>query len=255
MQFTLSGFIIGMLVGLTGVGGGSLMTPLLVIIFKINPAIAVGTDLLYASITKSAGILSHGSMGHINWKIVKTLMVGSIPSSLVCTYFLEKIDLNSPITLYWIEIILGTTLFLTSLAVFFQPGIIKKTRERDANENNNIIFLTIVLGFLLGGLVTITSVGAGAMGVTALIFLYPRIKISRIIGTDIAHAVPLTMLAGIGHYNLGNVDIKLLGALLIGSLPGVLIGSYLSDKFNEKTLRYILAIILMVVSFELIFNT
>ena len=111
------------------------------------------------------------------------------------------------------------------------------------------------MGFLLGGLVTITSVGAGAMGVTALIFLYPRIKISRIIGTDIAHAVPLTMLAGIGHYNLGNVDIKLLGALLIGSLPGVLIGSYLSDKFNEKTLRYILAIILMVVSFELIFNT
>ena len=141
------------------------------------------------------------------------------------------------------------------MAVFFQPWIIKKTRERDTNENNNIIFLTIALGFLLGGLVTITSVGAGAMGVTALIFLYPRIKISRIIGTDIAHAVPLTMLAGIGHYNLGNVDIRLLGALLIGSLPGVLIGSYLSDKFNEKTLRYILAIILMVVSFELIFNT
>ena len=126
MGFTLSGFIIGMLVGLTGVGGGSLMTPLLVIVFKINPAIAIGTDLLYAAITKSAGILSHGKMGHINWSVVKKLMLGSIPASLIATYYLKEIDLTSPITLHWIEVGLGIALIFTATAVFLQPWIIKK---------------------------------------------------------------------------------------------------------------------------------
>jgi uncharacterized protein len=254
MEFTLSGFIVGLLVGLTGVGGGSLMTPLLVIIFKINPAIAIGTDLLYASITKSAGILSHGKMGHIDWKIVRKLMMGSIPSSLVVTYYLKEIDLSSPITLHWIEVGLGVALIITSMALTIQPWIIKKTAEKRIKGARNTTLLTIGLGAVLGAMVTLTSVGAGALGVTALLLLYPRMKITHIIGTDIAHAVPLTLFAGLGHYNLGNVDLTLLGALLLGSIPGIWIGSYLSAKIDENKLRYILVIILLLVGLQLILN-
>jgi len=254
MGFTLSGFIIGMLVGLTGVGGGSLMTPLLVIVFKINPAIAIGTDLLYAAITKSAGILSHGKMGHINWSVVKKLMLGSIPASLIATYYLKEIDLTSPVTLHWIEVGLGIALIFTATAVFLQPWIIKKVVDKKIKPARHTNMLTILLGFILGGVVTLTSVGAGALGVTALLLLYPGMKLKRIIGTDIAHAVPLTLFAGLGHYNLGNVDLMLLGSLLIGSIPGIWLGSYLSAKIDENKLRYILIIILLLVGVELILN-
>ena len=254
MGFTISGFIIGMLVGLTGVGGGSLMTPLLVIIFKINPAIAIGTDLLYAAITKSAGILSHGKMGHIDWNVVKKLMLGSIPASLITTYHLKEIDLTSPITLHWIEVGLGIALLLTAMAVFLQPRIIKKVAEKKIKHASNTKILTILLGLILGCVVTLTSVGAGALGVTALLLLYPGMRTKRIIGTDIAHAVPLTLFAGLGHYNLGNVDLMLLSALLIGSIPGIWLGSYLSAKIDENKLRYILVIILLLVGVELILN-
>jgi uncharacterized membrane protein YfcA len=254
MGFTLSGFIVGMLVGLTGVGGGSLMTPLLVIIFKINPAIAIGTDLLYAAITKSAGILSHGKMGHIDWSIVKKLILGSIPASLIATYYLKEIDLTSPITLHWIEVGLGIALIFTATAVLLQPWIIKKVAEKKIKRARHTNMLTILLGFILGGVVTLTSVGAGALGVTALLLLYPGMKLKRIIGTDIAHAVPLTLFAGLGHYNLGNVDLMLLGSLLIGSIPGIWLGSYLSAKIDENKLRYILVVILLLVGVELILN-
>ena len=252
MEFAISGFIVGLLVGLTGVGGGSLMTPLLVIIFNINPAIAIGTDLLYASITKSAGILSHGKMGHINWSIVQKLALGSIPASFIVTYYLKEIDLNSASTLHWIEISLGIALIFTSIAVYLQPWIIKKSAQKKIKTNNNTTLLTFGLGALLGAMVTLTSVGAGALGVTALLLLYPRMKITHIVGTDIAHAVPLTLVAGLGHYHLGSVDLSLLGALLIGSIPGILVGSYLSAKINENKLRYILVIILLFVGLRLI---
>jgi uncharacterized membrane protein YfcA len=193
-------------------------------------------------------------MGHIDWNIVKKLMLGSIPASLITTYYLKEIDLTSPITLHWIEVGLGVALLLTAMAVFLQPRIIKKVAEKKIKRASNTRILTILLGFILGGVVTLTSVGAGALGVTALLLLYPGMRTKRIIGTDIAHAVPLTLFAGLGHYNLGNVDLMLLSALLIGSIPGIWLGSYLSAKIDENKLRYILVIILLLVGVELMLN-
>tara|TARA_B100000902_G_scaffold135405_1_gene133732 strand:- start:1562 stop:2329 length:768 start_codon:yes stop_codon:yes gene_type:complete len=252
IEYIFSGFVVGLLVGLTGVGGGSLMTPLLVLIFKFPTAIAIGTDLLYASITKSAGVFSHSRLGNIEWNIVRNLMIGSIPASFLTTYYLKGIDLFAYENVKVINFSLGIALILTSLAVLLQPLISKKAIKKKIKTKINTAILTILLGLSLGILVTLTSVGAGAMGVTALLLLYPQMSIKKIVGTDIAHAVPLTLFAGLGHLNLGTVNGYLLLSLLIGSIPGISLGSNLSAKIDEKWLRYILAIILIIVGFQLI---
>jgi len=232
--FIFSGFLVGLLVGLTGVGGGSLMTPILVLFFHIKPALAVGTDLLYASITKSVGIFAHGKLGNIDWKIVK-----SVSSS-------SAVDI--------IKFYLGIALLLTSVAVIFRPFLIERSKVSLLKTDNAIAIATILLGLVLGGLVTLTSVGAGALGVTALLLIYPKIGITKIVGTDIAHAVPLTLVAGLGHASLGTVDYSLLSVLLIGSIPGIYIGSHLSSKVSEQSVRYVLALILIYVGQKLIFH-
>jgi uncharacterized membrane protein YfcA len=252
--FIFSGFIVGLLVGLTGVGGGSLMTPILVLFFHIKPALAVGTDLLYASVTKSVGIFAHGKLGNIDWKIVKRLMVGSIPASILTTYYLRQIDVASTGAVDIIKFYLGIALLLTSIAVIFRPYLIEKSKVTLLKKDSAISIATIILGLILGGLVTLTSVGAGALGVTALLLIYPKIGITKIVGTDIAHAVPLTLVAGIGHASLGTVDYSLLGVLLIGSIPGIYIGSHLSSKVSEQSVRYVLALILIYVGQKLIFH-
>ena len=252
IEYILSGFFVGLLVGLTGVGGGSLMTPLLVLVFKFPTAIAIGTDLLYASITKSAGVISHSRLGNIEWRIVRNLMLGSIPASFLMTYYLKGIDLYAYENVKIINFSLGLALILTSIAVIFQPLISKKTSVQKTRALKNTTILTILLGLSLGVLVTLTSVGAGAMGVTALLLLYPKMSIKKIVGTDIAHAVPLTLFAGLGHWNLGTVNTYLLLSLLIGSIPGIWLGSNLSSKIDEKWLRYILAIVLLIVGIQLI---
>lgn len=252
IEFIFSGFVVGLLVGLTGVGGGSLMTPLLVLVFKFPTAIAIGTDLLYAAITKSAGVISHSRLNNIEWKIVKNLMIGSIPASFFTTYYLKGIDLYASKNVEIINFFLGIALILTSFAVILQPFILKKSRKKIIEDEKNTTILTISLGLLLGVLVTLTSVGAGALGVTALILLYPSLSIKKVIGTDIAHAVPLTLFAGLGHLNLGTVNGFLLLSLLIGSIPGISLGSNLSAKIDEKWLRFILAIVLLIVGIQLI---
>lgn len=254
LGLTLSGFIVGLLVGLTGVGGGSLMTPILVLFFKFPAAIAIGTDLLYAAITKSFGVFKHSKLGHINWKIVGYLMLGSIPASILMNLYIQKIDVTAYDTVKFIEMWLGIALIFTSAAVLAQPIIISKSKKNQLYKTKNTEILTIFLGLILGGMVTLTSVGAGAMGVTALLLIYPRMKIKNIIGTDIAHAVPLTLFAGMGHYKLGNVNEILLYSLLIGSIPGVWLGSHLSSKIDENKLRYILVLILLTVGAQLILN-
>ena len=252
--FIFSGFLVGLLVGLTGVGGGSLMTPILVLFFHIKPALAVGTDLLYASITKSVGIFAHGKLGNIDWKIVKRLMLGSIPASIFTTYYLRRIDVASTGAVDIIKFYLGIALLLTSIAVIFRPFLIEKSKIELFKSDTSTALVTIFLGLILGGLVTLTSVGAGALGVTALLLIYPKIGITKIVGTDIAHAVPLTLVAGLGHASLGTVDYSLLGVLLIGSIPGIYIGSHLSSKVSEQSVRYVLALILIYVGQKLIFH-
>ncbi len=233
--YIVAGFIVGLLVGLTGVGGGSLMTPILMFFFSIKPAVAVGTDLLYASITKTAGIFAHGKLGNIDWRIVKLLSAGSIPASLAT-----------------IKFSLGIALIFTSIAVLLRTKLMSLLAEGEWIPAKYVAPLTIILGIILGGLVTLTSVGAGALGVTTLIILYPHKKLTTIVGTDIAHAVPLTLVAGLGHASLGTINYELLGVLLIGSIPGIWIGSHLSSRVTEKWIRIALSAILIYVGLKLV---
>ena len=252
--YIFSGFVVGLLVGLTGVGGGSLMTPMLVLLFHIKPAVAVGTDLLYASVTKTAGIFAHGKLGNIDWRIVKLLAVGSIPASALTTLYLKGLDIASDDAVATIKFWLGVALLLTSVSVLFRNQLIRFSKTHGWIKDSWTAPLTIILGLVLGILVTLTSVGAGALGVTALFIIYPRASINKIVGTDIAHAVPLTLAAGLGHASLGTVDYKLLGILLLGSVPGIWLGSHLSSKIAEHWVRYILALILIFVGFKLVFH-
>ncbi len=249
----LAGFIVGLLVGLTGVGGGSLMTPILLMFFHQPAAVAVGTDLLYASITKSAGIFAHGKLGNIDWRIVGLLALGSVPASISTTLLLAYMDISSESAVSTIKLWLGIALMLTALSVIFRSQLAKFSKTGHWVKPTLAPALTILLGIILGFLVTLTSVGAGALGVTALLILYPKLSITKIVGTDVAHAVPLTLVAGLGHVSLGTVDYSLLGTLLIGSIPGIWIGSHLSAKVAEHWIRLLLALILVYVGQRLAF--
>lgn len=253
--YPFAGFLVGTIVGLTGVGGGSLMTPLLMLLFHVNPTVAVGTDLLYAAVTKSGGTLVHGLKGTVDWQITRALATGSIPASVVT---LVVVHLWLPGGLggagHLISMALGVALMLTAVALIFRKKIQAIALRHAAPEPNpqRTRALTIVTGAVLGVLVSISSVGAGALGVTVLFFLYPRLPAHRIVGSDIAHAVPLTLVAGIGHWFFGSVDWFLLGSLLLGSLPGIWVGSHVSAHVPESVLRPILAAVLVLVGGRMI---
>ena len=251
--YSLAGLLVGMLVGLTGVGGGSLMTPLLVLMFGFHPSTAVGTDLLYASVTKTVGTAVHHKGETVDWKIVRGLASGSVPAAIItlfAMYWFGVTTGNSPV---FLNVLLGGALFLTSIAVFFRPLILRWAGDHiDAMAEAQVTQRTIILGAVLGVLVSMTSVGAGALGTTALLILYPKLPVARIAGSDIAHAVPLTLIAGIGHWMMGSVDFTLMLALLAGSIPGIVIGSLLSTKSSDAVLRPILAITLLVVSIRML---
>jgi uncharacterized membrane protein YfcA len=242
-----------MLVGLTGVGGGSLMTPLLVLLFGFHPATAVGTDLLYASVTKSVGTVVHHKGQTVDWKIVGGLSTGSLPAATVTLIIMSRMGANATHSPLILNLLLGGALLLTSFAVFFRPWILRWAGDHiHGMADRHVTGWTIFLGAMLGILVSVTSVGAGALGTTALLILYPRLPVSRIAGSDIAHAVPLTLIAGIGHWFMGSVDFGLMLALLAGSVPGIIIGSVLGSRSSDAVLRPILALTLLVVSVRLL---
>ena len=251
--YSLSGFVVGILVGQTGVGGGSLMTPLLVLLFGIHPATAVGTDLLYASATKTIGTLVHGYNGTVDWRVTRRLAYGSLPATLAAILLISRYDLDSAGAGQAISFVLGIALLLTAIALVFRPKLIALMGHRPPLPERRIAWLTVLTGALLGALVTLSSVGAGAVGVTALIMLYPKLPTRRIIGSDIAHAVPLTLVAGLGHWMLGSVDWPLLASLLMGSIPGIILGSYLASRVPDVYLRPILAGVLALVGGRLVF--
>ena len=247
--YVASGFGVGVLVGMTGVGGGSLMTPLLILLFGIHPATAVGTDLLYAAATKTGGSVVHNWARSIHWRAVLRLAAGSIPASIVTLAFLAWLDLPTGALRSLINSVLSVALLLTALSLIFRKLVIDKLRARmERYDDAAIARATVALGVVLGVLVSISSVGAGAIGVTALLLLYPQLPMARIVGSDIAHAVPLTLVAGIGHWIMGSTDWQLLGVLLIGSLPGIIIGSYCAVRVPERALRLVLAAVLLLVA-------
>jgi uncharacterized membrane protein YfcA len=252
--YAVSGFAVGMLVGFTGVGGGSLMTPLLVLVFGIHATTAVGTDLLYAAATKSVGTVVHGFSGTVDWGIVLRLAAGSVPAAALTLLAIARLGKKLDAGHGVITTVLGVALILTALAILFRRMITAFfARRASALSPGRVTALTIVLGAVLGVLVSLTSVGAGAIGVTVLLILYPTLPAGKLVGSDIAHAVPLTLLAGLGHWMMGSVNLGLLASLLCGSIPGIIIGSLLSARAPERVLRPILASTLALVGGKLIF--
>jgi len=250
--YSAAGFAVGLLVGLTGVGGGSLMTPLLILLFGIHPATAVGTDLLYAALTKTVGSVVHGFNRTIDWRVVRRLASGSVPMTVITITVLGYLDVNSPGVRNLITIVLTVALFMTAASLILRDRIATRYAARiGALAPKEVAILTICVGGVLGVLVSISSVGAGAIGVMALLFLYPQLPMARIVGSDIAHAVPLTLAAGVGHWFLGSVDLDILGSLLLGSIPGILVGSYAAARMPEIALRLVLAVTLIVVATKL----
>ncbi|GAB7563083.1 sulfite exporter TauE/SafE family protein [Methylobacillus methanolivorans] len=259
--YILSGFAVGFLVGITGVGGGSLMTPLLVFLFGFKPVVAVGTDLLFAALTKTGGVwVHHGTHKSVDWKVVGLLSAGSLPVSVATIYVIKHLMAIGKEITGVITYSLGIALILTACALLIR-SIIMRNKQREVEEGTTStgrftgktqVAATILTGMVLGALVTLSSVGAGALGTIAILLLYPKMSTLKVVGTDLAHAIPLTAIAGIGHWTLGHVDFTLLGSLLIGSLPGIWIGSHLSAKIPEKVLRPILALILLLIGLKFV---
>jgi len=248
----LSGFGVGAIVGMTGVGGGSLMTPLLMGVFKLNPAVAIGTDLWFAALTKTGGAVAHARHGHVDWRITRLLLAGSIPAALATIALMHY----SGLTKGWasaLTLSLGIGLLLTAVVVANKQAwqALGLKLEKWLPESRKPA-LTVVSGLVLGVLVTLSSIGAGALGATLILLLYPRLAAHRLVGTDIAHAVPLTLVAGIGHATLGHVDWALLAALLVGSLPGIWIGAQLTRLMPERLVRALLCVSLVTAGLKVI---
>ena len=256
--FVFAGFAVGLVVGLTGVGGGSLMTPLLIFGFGIKPHLAIGTDLLFAAFTKMGGTVNLARSKLVDWRIVGQVAIGSIPASLLTLYLLKLADPAMPAIQAVMTTTLGVALLLTAAATLYKalrgkaaPVQIAPELLADATKARHWS-LPILFGAVIGSLVTLTSVGAGAIGVTVLMLLYPALPLNRIVAADIAHAVPLTLVAGLGHASIGLVDWPLLAKLLAGSLPGIWLGSYLMHKTPDRVIRSLLSLLLAYAGIKLI---
>ena len=247
IPYSIAGFVVGVIVGLTGVGGGALMTPLLVLGFGVSPVTAVGTDLLNAGFMKIGGAASHASNGHVDWRITGLLASGSVPGALAGLMALSLLPKAGASTQVLIATSLGFMLVLTALAIAFRGQLLEWAHSHAGRGflARHRSSATVAMGAFIGLAVTLSSVGAGAIGVTALVLLFPMLATTRIVGTDIAHAVPITLLAGLGHAVFGNVNWWLLASLLIGSVPGIFLGSHLTARIPEKILRVSLVAVLL----------
>ncbi|HZW12178.1 MAG TPA: sulfite exporter TauE/SafE family protein [Noviherbaspirillum sp.] len=255
LSYVISGFAVGALVGLTGVGGGSLMTPLLTLLFGVSPTVAVGTDLAFASITKGAGTLAHRFRRTVHWDIVRHLCYGALPAAVLAALALKHFGVLDQEIGQIIRYSIAGSVLLTVFALLFRGRMqawVKAHPEKQL-QGAKLTAMTIVVGAVLGTLVTVSSIGAGAIGATILVLLYPRLSPAEIAGTDIAYAVPLTAIAAFGHWWLGSINWELLGALLLGSVPGITIGSLAARAVPEKILRGLLATTLTGVAAKLVF--
>lgn len=258
VAFIFAGFWVGLVVGLTGVGGGSLMTPLLIFFFGVKPHLAVGTDLLFAAFTKLGGTVRLARARLVDWRIVASLSAGSLPAALLTLYLLHRIGPAHPEVQRLMTGTLGVALLLTAAATLYKavrgralPATLARGQETIAARPRHWS-LPLALGALVGTLVTLTSVGAGAIGVSVLLIIYPLLPLPRIVAADIAYAVPLTLVAGLGHASLGSVDWDLLVRLLAGSLPGIWLGGHLMHRISERVVRSVLSVLLAWAGIKLI---
>jgi len=258
LAFVFAGFFVGTVIGLTGVGGGSLMTPILIFFFGFKPHLSIGTALLFAAFTKLGGTVRLARAGLIDWPIMLQLSVGSIPASLLTLYVLHRVGPASAQVQSLMTTTLGCALLLTAAAILYKavrgkavPLTVAHDQEAKAATPRNLS-LPLLFGALIGALVTLTSVGAGSIGITVLLILYPLLPLPRVVATDIAYAVPLTLVAGLGHASMGSVDWPLLAKLLAGSLPGIWIGSHMMNRINERVVRSLLSVLLAYAGLKLI---
>lgn len=254
LTYIISGFAVGALVGLTGVGGGSLMTPLLTLLFGVSPTVAVGTDLAFASITKATGTFTHRLKGTVEWKVVRLLCYGALPAAAMTSLALKTFGTLSAELGQVIRYAIAGSVFLTVIAILYRSKLqawINAHPDRQLH-GKRLSAATVTAGAILGILVTISSIGAGAIGATILVLLYPKMPAAHVAGTDIAYAVPLTAIAALGHWWLGSIHWDLLGSLLLGSLPGITLGSLAAKAVPERFLRGILATTLTLVAFKLV---
>lgn len=272
IHYILSGALVGFVVGATGVGGGSLMTPLLTLVFNVPAQVAVGTDLIFAAITKAGGAAAHARRGNVNWPITGWLVAGSVPAAIATLTALHSLKLDPALLNAIVLRALGAALLLTATALLLHVRLQALGVRFAQRHENRLVYATATAagylpmseeriarplptaatGVVIGSLVALTSVGAGVVGVVALLFLYPLLPVKQIVGADIAHAVPLTLVAGLGHATLGTVDWSMLGALLIGSLPAITVGAALAHRIPERALRGFLAVMLTLIGGKLL---
>lgn len=255
LTYIVSGFAVGLLVGMTGVGGGSLMTPLLTLLFGVPPSVAVGTDLAFASITKGVGTVTHRLRGTVHWDIVKLLCIGALPAAVLATLALRHFGTLTPEMGQIIRYSIAGSVLLTVVALLFKGKMLAwiNAKPQRQLQGRALSTATIVSGAVLGILVTVSSIGAGAIGATLLVMLYPKLSSAEVAGTDIAYAVPLTAIAAAGHWWLGSINWELLAMLLIGSVPGITLGSWVARAVPERFLRGLLAMTLTGVAAKLIY--
>ncbi len=256
LGYSFAGLVVGLIVGMTGIGGGALMTPILIVGFGISPAVAVSTDLLYAAVTKMGGVWPYAKKRLVNWQIVIAMLIGSIPGALLTLWWLHGIEEMEALE-QLMNLTLGVSLVLTSVAVFFRNRIRNYVLELDAPRLKAVgrrwrLPVTSVAGLVLGMLVTLSSVGAGALGTALLILLFPHMTMPMIVATDLVHAVVLTSIAGAGHWQLGNVDPLLLVYLLAGSLPGVYLGAQLGVRLSPKFMQPLMGALLLIIGIRFV---
>jgi hypothetical protein len=258
LGFTVAGLVVGFAVGVTGVGGGSLMTPILILIFGFSPSAAVGTDLLYAAGTKSFGVWLHGRQQTVDWRVVSLLTLGSVPAALLTISVLHSVGINDTVELV-MTLTLSVAVVTTALLTLFQQRLLSLGRRDETPLMRGIHSrlrtpVTLLGAALLGVLVTLSSVGAGVLGTTLLFLLYPRLPAVKIVGSDIAYAVPLTLVAGLGHMTLGTTNFHVLAYLLAGSLPGIFLGTRLGFRLPDRVLRPTIACLLVLIGGSLLFD-
>jgi uncharacterized protein len=256
MDFRLPvlGFVVGLLVGLTGMGGGAVMTPTLILLGWARPVIAVGTDLVWGALTKVVGAFVHYRQRSVDFTIVKRLAVGSIPGAAAGLASLAHLRSYGGDAVDRLVVrMLGIALMGVALSLFARA--LRGSRINPANESDRPrgpAWLTSLVGAIIGFLVSVTSVGSGSLIIVGLVILYREVPLRRIVGSDILHALLLVGVSALGHLGIGSIDFRLLGGLLIGSIPGVCIGSRLSAAFPEKALRTVLATTLFFLGYKLL---
>lgn len=253
-----SGAVVGLLVGITGMGGGSLMTPILILFFGMHPMSAVGSDLLFAAVTKSAGAQVHHRFGQVNLHLLSWLLAGSVPTTLLVLAVMARLPMRSAVLTKGLTYGIALVLILAAVSLLIRdfpvPGLCHSEAPTHKPDATVRALPTLSIGVLLGALVSLTSVGAGALGMAILLRLYPQQRPASLVGTDIAHAVPLTLIAGSGHWLLGDVEWHYVGPLVLGSVPGIVLGSLFAGYLSERRLRHILGLVLLGVSTPLLLH-